>query len=49
MSNRRKYRSELIPSTSGSGYVLFHHVMGEYQGKRGVWDYKGGMGKMRCE
>ena len=37
----------MIPSTPGSGYVLFHHVMGECQGKRGVWAYvKGGMGKI---
>jgi phytoene dehydrogenase-like protein len=29
----------------GTAYVLFHHVMGETNGKRGVWAYvKGGMG-----
>ncbi len=33
------------PSTPGSGYVLFHHVMGETGGARGVWAYvRGGMG-----
>jgi phytoene dehydrogenase-like protein len=33
------------PSTPGTGYVLFHHVMGETDGKRGVWGYvRGGMG-----
>ncbi|MBV8244996.1 MAG: NAD(P)/FAD-dependent oxidoreductase [Candidatus Eremiobacteraeota bacterium] len=33
------------PSTPGTAYVLFHHVMGETNGKRGVWSYvKGGMG-----
>ncbi|UCE84908.1 MAG: NAD(P)/FAD-dependent oxidoreductase [Deltaproteobacteria bacterium] len=35
------------PSTPGTGYVLFHHVMGETQGARGVWAYaKGGMGSI---
>jgi len=34
------------PSTPGTGYVLFHHVMGETGGARGVWAYvKGGMGR----
>ena len=29
----------------GTAYVLFHHVMGETDGRRGVWGYvKGGMG-----
>ena len=29
----------------GTAYVLFHHVMGETNGKRGVWAYvRGGMG-----
>ena len=29
----------------GTAYVLFHHVMGETNGKRGVWGYvRGGMG-----
>jgi phytoene dehydrogenase-like protein len=33
------------PSTPGTGYVLFHHVMGETNGSRGVWAYvEGGMG-----
>lgn len=33
------------PSTPGTGYVLFHHVMGETDGHRGVWGYvRGGMG-----
>src|SRR5262245_41946025 len=33
------------PSTPGTAYVLFHHVMGETGGKRGVWGYvRGGMG-----
>jgi phytoene dehydrogenase-like protein len=35
------------PSTPGSGYVLFHHVMGETHGERGVWSYvEGGMGRL---
>jgi phytoene dehydrogenase-like protein len=33
------------PSTPGTAYVLFHHVMGETEGRRGVWGYvRGGMG-----
>lgn len=33
------------PSMPGTAYVLFHHVMGECDGARGVWGYvKGGMG-----
>ncbi|HEV8059098.1 MAG TPA: NAD(P)/FAD-dependent oxidoreductase [Gemmataceae bacterium] len=33
------------PSMPGTAYVLFHHVMGETNGKRGVWGYvQGGMG-----
>src|SRR5262249_31330424 len=33
------------PSSPGTAYVLFHHVMGETNGKRGVWAYvRGGMG-----
>ena len=33
------------PSMPGTAYVLFHHVMGETNGKRGVWSYvQGGMG-----
>ena len=35
------------PSTPGTAYVLFHHVMGEVDGARGVWGYvKGGMGTL---
>lgn len=35
------------PSTPGTGYVLFHHVMGETNGNRGVWAYvEGGMGRL---
>jgi phytoene dehydrogenase-like protein len=33
------------PSMPGTAYVLFHHVMGETDGERGVWGYvRGGMG-----
>jgi phytoene dehydrogenase-like protein len=33
------------PSQPGTAYVLFHHVMGETNGKKGVWSYtRGGMG-----
>ena len=33
------------PSMPGTAYVLFHHVMGESNGVRGVWGYvRGGMG-----
>src|SRR5262245_34505252 len=33
------------PATPGTGYVLLHHVMGETDGRRGVWGYvRGGMG-----
>ncbi|HEY7895448.1 MAG TPA: NAD(P)/FAD-dependent oxidoreductase [Gemmatimonadaceae bacterium] len=33
------------PSMAGTAYVLFHHVMGECNGVRGVWGYvRGGMG-----
>ncbi|HEY3244462.1 MAG TPA: NAD(P)/FAD-dependent oxidoreductase [Phycisphaerae bacterium] len=33
------------PSSPGTGYVLFHHVMGETNGARGVWGFvRGGMG-----
>ncbi len=33
------------PSMAGTAYVLFHHVMGECNGIRGVWGYvRGGMG-----
>jgi phytoene dehydrogenase-like protein len=35
------------PSAPGTGYVLFHHVMGETHGERGVWAYvEGGMGRL---
>ncbi len=35
------------PSQPGTAYVLFHHVMGECNGVRGVWGYvKGGMGNV---
>ena len=35
------------PSTPGTGYVLFHHVMGSLGGARGVWAYvRGGMGAL---
>ena len=33
------------PTMPGTAYVLFHHVMGECNGIRGVWGYmRGGMG-----
>lgn len=33
------------PRTPGTAYVLFHHVMGQTNGQRGVWGYvRGGMG-----
>ena len=35
------------PSSPGTGYVLFHHVMGDTGGARGVWAYvEGGMGAL---
>jgi phytoene dehydrogenase-like protein len=35
------------PSLPGTAYILFHHVMGECEGVRGVWGYmKGGMGAL---
>ncbi|MCS7017310.1 MAG: NAD(P)/FAD-dependent oxidoreductase [Gemmatales bacterium] len=35
------------PSQPGTAYVLFHHVMGECDGVRGVWGYvQGGMGAL---
>ena len=35
------------PSMPGTGYVLFHHVMGTIGGQRGVWAYvQGGMGAL---
>jgi phytoene dehydrogenase-like protein len=34
-------------SSPGTGYVLFHHVMGRTAGARGVWAYvEGGMGRL---
>jgi phytoene dehydrogenase-like protein len=36
------------PSMPGTAYVLFHHVMGECDGVRGVWGYvRGGMGALQ--
>jgi phytoene dehydrogenase-like protein len=35
------------PGMPGTAYVLFHHVMGECNGVRGVWGYvRGGMGRL---
>lgn len=35
------------PSSPGTGYVLFHHVMGSVVGERGTWAYaRGGMGAL---
>ena len=35
------------PSSPGTGYVLFHHVMGSLTSQRGVWAYvQGGMGAL---
>ena len=35
------------PSMPGTAYVLFHHVMGECDGAKGVWGYvRGGMGRL---
>lgn len=35
------------PSMPGTAYILFHHVMGECNGVRGVWGYmRGGMGSI---
>ena len=35
------------PFSPGTAYVLFHHVMGETEGKPGVWGYaRGGMGSI---
>ena len=37
----------MAPSMAGTAYVLFHHVMGETNGKKGVWAYmRGGMGAL---
>ena len=35
------------PSSQGTAYVLFHHVMGETSGAQGVWAYvRGGLGAL---
>jgi phytoene dehydrogenase-like protein len=35
------------PASAGTGYVLFHHVMGSVTGHRGVWAYvAGGIGAL---
>ncbi|EEY64218.1 oxidoreductase, putative [Phytophthora infestans T30-4] len=37
--------AKVSPSTPGSAYILFHHVMGEVNGIKGAWGHvKGGMG-----
>ncbi|GLD93401.1 hypothetical protein PINS_up001993 [Pythium insidiosum] len=37
--------AKVSPSTPGSAYILFHHVMGEVNGMKGMWGHvKGGMG-----
>jgi len=37
----------LGPNSSGSSYVLLHHVMGELEGIKGAWGYpEGGMGSV---
>jgi phytoene dehydrogenase-like protein len=37
----------MSPSMPGTAYVLFHHVMGETNGRKGVWAYmRGGMGNI---
>ncbi|XP_067948100.1 pyridine nucleotide-disulfide oxidoreductase domain-containing protein 2-like [Watersipora subatra] len=37
----------ISPSSSGSSYVLLHHVMGELDGRKGAWGYvEGGMGAL---
>jgi len=41
--DRRDHRSDgEAPSMPGTAYVLFHHVMGEAGGTRGVWAYMRG-------
>ena len=43
--HRRDHRRVRRPVDAGYGLVLFHHVMGETNGHRGVWSYvRGGMG-----
>ncbi|ETW00338.1 hypothetical protein H310_07705 [Aphanomyces invadans] len=37
--------AKVAPSTPGSAYVLFHHIMGELDGVKGMWGHvRGGMG-----
>jgi phytoene dehydrogenase-like protein len=37
----------LSPYSEGSAYVLLHHIIGEVEGKKGVWAYvQGGMGSI---
>ncbi|OWZ12617.1 Beta-carotene ketolase [Phytophthora megakarya] len=37
--------ARVSPSTPGSAYILFHHVMGEVNGIKGAWGHvRGGMG-----
>ncbi|KAF6036446.1 PYROXD2 [Bugula neritina] len=37
----------ISPHSSGSSYVLLHHVMGELEGRKGAWGYvEGGMGAL---
>ncbi|KAI6646649.1 Pyridine nucleotide-disulfide oxidoreductase domain-containing protein 2-like isoform X1 [Oopsacas minuta] len=37
----------ISPNSLGSSYVLLHHVMGEYEGRKNVWVYpEGGMGSV---
>ncbi|CAK4706502.1 unnamed protein product [Aphanomyces euteiches] len=37
--------AKVSPSTPGSAYVLFHHIMGEVDGIKGMWGHvRGGMG-----
>ena len=39
--------AKAAPSMPGTAYVLFHHVMGQSNGVRGVWSYvRGGMGRI---
>ena len=39
--------AKAAPSMPGTAYVLFHHVMGESNGVRGIWSYvRGGMGRI---
>jgi phytoene dehydrogenase-like protein len=39
--------SMLGPMTPGSAYVMWHHMMGEVNGTKGVWGYvRGGMGRV---